>query len=1607
MSILHSKETQVLIERLISEDARLPASNPEMFKSFVREYYHKVPFDDLKERELIDLQGCALAHWNTGLICKPRQTKIRVYNPDTERHGWQSTHTIMEIVTEDKPFLVDSVTLLLNRMGLTIHLTVHPMFTVQRDATGKLKSIEPPESSKTGNRTTETYLHVEFDRRTNAKELTSIKKELQDTLNYIDVAFADWSTMRSKALEAADDFQKYAGKSGSEFKEDDILFCKWLEEGNFAFLGYCELLPKNKSTFELDTSSLMGVLRKVEDVSTVFPASELGNETHLQSLLITKANTRSPVHRPSYMDLITTKKYPSGKGIRVFVGLFASTAYNRSAKYIPVLRTKLEQVIKKSGLSSDSYDGRNITNIMDTYPRDILFRISVDELFSDVATIMELQERQKVRVLSRRDRYGRFYSVLVYLPRERYSRQLRVRIQDILIESLQGISAEFDATFTESVLVRINYTIHTNPEDQPIHSEEEIHRRVEDASQTWEDLLKEAMVERYGEEKGIYYADKYSNSFSAGYQEDFSPRTAVADVHRLEQLSEDQTIEIALYRPWTDPVAGIQLKLFNYGKPISPSDALPVIENMGLRVIEARPYVIRAADSVCTCINDYRLEHADRLEFDLDEVRSDFEEAFIQVWNGRAGNDGFNRLVLNASLTWREVVVLRTYCLYFRQIGFPYSVDYVIQTLVQHPHMTARLAKLFSLRFDPKDKQQDKNFEKHLQFVESRLEHVLSLDEDTILRGYMNAILSTIRTNYFRTDNQGRPLDYLSLKIDSGSILRMPEPRPLYEIFVYSTRTEAIHLRGGKVARGGIRWSDRKEDFRMEVLGLVKAQMVKNAVIVPVGSKGGFIVKSPPADQSELMQEVVECYKTLIRGMLDITDNLVAGKIVPPPDVKRYDDDDPYLVVAADKGTATFSDIANEVAEEYNFWLGDAFASGGSTGYDHKGMGITARGGWESVKRHFRELGHDIQKEDFTVVGVGDMGGDVFGNGMLLSKHIKLVGAFNHAEIFLDPNPDIKKSYAERQRLFNNPGGSGWKNYSKELISKGGGVYDRTTKAIEVSSEVQKLFGIKSGKLTPNELINTMLKAPVDLLWNGGIGTYVKASAETHEDAADRANDSVRVNGGEIRCRVAGEGGNLGMTQLGRVEYCRNGGRCYTDFIDNSGGVDCSDHEVNIKILLNHVVNEGEMTVKQRNRLLVEMTDDVAGNVLEDNYEQSQAISMVHVQASSRLQDHARFIRELEREGKLNRELEYLPDNEAIQERELEGSGLTYPEISVLLAYAKTTLYQQLLDSDVPEDVFLGNDLKRYFPERLSEQYEYAMRNHPLKRELVATHITNNMLNRVGPTFAFIMNELTQADYPEITRAYTAAREIFSIREVWQEIEALDNAIEAQVQMKMLYYAGGLIERATIWLLRHRKLPIDVQATIDYYQTDIQALSGSFPAPLSAKDMPVFEKSLQELADQNVPKELARKVAGFIFLSTALDIVEISKHTGKPVPYVAVVYFEVGARLDLMWIRDQVALLEEEDRWHSRAKSRLRDDIHTRQYEIASEVVKSSKSKMPKHAVAEWIEANDLGYRRLTNLLLELRTASKIDFATLSVAISEVHSLSRRVESVKEDSRDS
>jgi len=1584
---------------------QLPGEDAIQAEAFVRQYYRWVSTEDIAERNPLDMYGLALAHFNYARVRPSGVTKVRVFNPRFETHGWQSTHTAVEIVTDDKPFLIDSVSMELNRRGFGVHLIIHPVMYVRRDDEGALREVLPPPPGPVPEgAATESVIHAEVDRQTDPAALEKLREHLLRVIAEVRAAVEDWPAMRKQALDLAAELAESPPPLEPEEIAEARAFMEWLEDHHFTFLGYREyelVTEEGELRLSAVVDSGLGILRE----SAATPGSRgfeklpprvraLALEPYLLNL--TKANSRATVHRPSYLDYVGVKRFDAeGRvvGERRFLGLYAHTTYAASPTEIPILRRKVEAVLQRAGFPPASHNEKALIEILESHPRDELFQTPVDELFEIAMGILNLGERQRLRLFMRRDPFGRFLSCLVFVPRDRFNTENRRRIEAILRQATRASSIDYTTRVSESVLVRLHYIAYTDPARLPEIDAREIELMLVAATRSWADDLAEALIDEQGEERGNELRRRYGDAFPAAYRADWVARSAIADIKHIEELPERDGLQISLYRPLESPPGVLRAKLFRSGRALALSDVLPLFEHMGVDVADERPYAVTPRDAESVWIYDFGLIYRGESELVTDEIKEAFESAFLRTWRGEVENDNFNRLVLAAGLTWRQIVILRAVGRYLRQAGTTFSDRYVEHAVVLHPEVASLLVELFRARFEPGLADRSAA-DRLVERIGRAIDAVESLDQDQILRMFLGLIEAMLRTNFFQRGPDGEPKPHISFKLDPARVPRLPQPRPRFEIFVYSPRTEGSHLRGGRVARGGIRWSDRREDFRTEVLGLMKAQMVKNAVIVPVGAKGGFVVKRPPADggREALLEEVVACYRTFIRGLLDLTDNISGGEIVPPPDVVRYDEYDPYLVVAADKGTASFSDIANGISKEYGFWLGDAFASGGSAGYDHKRMGITARGAWESVKRHFRELGHDIQVRDFTAVGIGDMSGDVFGNGMLLSRHTRLVGAFNHREIFIDPDPDPEACWEERKRLFELPRSS-WSDYDTERISPGGGVWPRTAKSIPLSEQARAALEVEEEAMTPAELIRALLRAPVDLLWNGGIGTYVKASSETHADAGDKANDAVRVDASELRCRVVGEGGNLGLTQRGRIEYALGGGHVNTDAIDNSGGVDCSDREVNIKVLLDAVAADGDLTVKQRNALLEEMTESVAALVLKDNYEQSETLTLAEAQAAGMIDVHSRFIHWLEHTRKLDRELEALPDDEEIAERKRRHGGLTRPEIATLLAYGKVDLFAALLDSDVPEDPSLSEELDRYFPAPLPERFGAHMRSHRLRREIAATQVVNNMLHGGGTTFAFRLHEETGAPASEIARAYAVAREVFQMRSQWAGIEALDNQVAAEVQIGMLLEGRKLVERGSRWLLRNRRRPLDIASTVQYFEPGAEILYEAAPRLLADPDVQPLARRTHELREAGVPEELATRVASLETMFSALDIVEVAGELGLEVEPVAAIHFRLGSRLELHWLRDRIGALSRDDRWRALARAALRDDLYAIHRSLTAEVLRSSADDGDAdRRVDAWLDGNP-AVERCLQTLADVRAGREFDLTTLSVAVREVRNL--------------
>jgi len=1585
--------------------ARVARDQQAAVAAFVPEYFRRVDPDDLAARSPEDLYGAALSHWSFARARAPGSAKVRVLSPTVEEHGWQSRHTVVEIVNDDMPFLVDSVTMAVNRRGLALHLLVHPVLAVARDAEGRLSGLVAADAK---NASRESFMHVEVDRLGDLAQGEALAGEITRALADVRAAVTDWKPLRERMAAVLGELARRPPPVSAEELAEARAFLEWLADNHFTFVGYrCHELVTvdGEDGLRVVPGSGLGVLRVTESerMSASFAKLPPGVRERArvpEVLVITKSNSRSTVHRSGYLDYVGVKRFDAQGAVcgeHRFLGLYTSTVYMAMPAQIPLLRRKVAAVIERAGLMPQSHAGKALANILDSYPRDELFQIHFDELLEIATGIVQLGERQRIRLFVRRDAFDRFLSCLIYVPRERYDTALRRRWQAILAQAFNGDASDFDVFLSESALARILITVRTTPGAIPHYDVREIEARLAAAARRWEDDLKTALAAELGEARGNALHAAYGGAFPAAYREDFAARGAVADIETMARLTEAQPLGLSLYRPPESAPGSLRFKLFRRGAPLVLSDSLPMIERMGLRVLEERPYRIQPESGVAVWLHDFGLATGEDAELDVDAIDELFEAAFARVYRGEVENDDFNRLVLRARLAADEVVVLRAYARYLQQLGFGLPQSFIQQTLAAHPGLARMLVNLFRLRFDPDQESAEAGAEagaaaRQAAAIEEALEKVANLNEDRVLRQYLALVLATVRTNWFAGD-EGARKPFLSLKLEPSKVPGMPEPKPMFEIFVYSPRFEGVHLRGGKVARGGLRWSDRPEDYRTEVLGLVKAQMVKNAVIVPVGSKGGFVLKRAPADRDALMKEGVACYRDYLRGLLDLTDNLVGGKVVPPPRVRRHDPDDPYLVVAADKGTAGFSDYANAVAEEYGFWLGDAFASGGSAGYDHKGMGITARGAWESVKRHLRELGVDTQTTDFTAVGIGDMSGDVFGNGMLRSEHIRLVAAFDHRHIFIDPDPDPAAGYRERQRLFALPR-SAWADYDAELISRGGGVWPRSAKSIPLLPEARRALGVSAERLAPSALVSAILKAPVDLLYNGGIGTYVKAADEAHADAGDRANDAVRVNGSELRCKVVAEGGNLGFTQRGRIEYALAGGRINTDAIDNSAGVDTSDHEVNIKILLGLAMADGELTGKQRNALLAGMTDDVAKLVLRDNYFQTQSLSVARRMGVRLIDAQARFIRFLEKSGRLDRALEFLPDEEELAERRTRGAGLTAPELAVLLAYCKLWLCDELLASPFLEDPWVAAALERYFPIPLSTRFAAYMPRHPLRREITATHVVNSMVNRVGSTFVHGLMEATGARAHEIVRAYLQQREIFDYVALWRAIEALDARVPDETQAEMLIEAGRLTVRATVWLLRSKRLAEGIAETGARFRPGVALLAERLPQLLDEQSRANLDGRAAALAAQGVPVALARHVASLENLFSALDIVEIAGASGRSAETVAAVYFRLSAELGLPWLRERIGQLPGDGHWPALARAAMRDDLGGLQHTLTAEVMaRAEGTGEPGALIAAWRRDKGAALERANHLLAELKSGPAPDLPMLSVALRELRNL--------------
>ena len=1565
-------------------------ASSERMGEFIASYFDGVDPDEIVARGPATLFAVASTHWRLLDSGRARHSpRVRVFNPTLAEDGFVSDHTSIQIVQDDMPFLVDSVTMAVNRSGRTAHWIVHPLMLVTRAEDGHVAGIGRADltAGAATQDAVESLIMVECDRIVGTAERDALGGAIEQVLGDVRAAVEDWQPMCQRVREAC---EAAAGLTlPSPARGEGIAFLQWLEDRHFTFLGARDYDLRHDAegvVLVARDGSGLGILRgAAQTAETRLPPEAAALIDADDLVLVTKAMTRSTVHRPAWLDYVAVKRFDTQgrvSGESRFLGLYTSSAYTAPVSDIPRVRQSALKVMERAGVVPDSHAAKSLQSILEGYPRDELFQIDLDTLSAHAIGILRLQERQRTRVFARRDPFGRFTSVQVFVQRDRYNTELRVKVGAELMAELNGRSVEFTPTLTDSPLARIHYIVRARGSAPPLAHADALEARIARLAQRWEDECASQMLRAHGEGPGLALAHRFANAFPTSYRENFSAAAAAEDADILAGLNATSPLAVKLYRPLHAEPGILRFKIYNTAK-VALSDSLPVLEKMGARVLDEHPY--RIGDDACW-IHDLGLQVPP--DTDLARIMARFENLFMLVWRGQVESDDLNQLVLRTGLDGAGIVVLRAYARYFKQLGFAFSQSYIETTLNRHAGLAQDIVALFHARLDP-----DLSGDRELQQsaikarIEAHLAQVASLDEDRILRQFHATVLATSRTNLWQTDPQGRRKPYLSFKLKPRKVPGVPEPKPLFEIWVYSPRVEGVHLRGGKVARGGLRWSDRREDFRTEILGLVKAQQVKNTVIVPVGSKGGFVLKNAPApsDRDATMAEGIACYRLFLAGMLDITDNVVQGVVVPPPRVVRHDEDDPYLVVAADKGTATFSDIANSVSADYGFWLGDAFASGGSVGYDHKKMGITARGAWESVKRHFRALGVNTQTTDFSVAGIGDMSGDVFGNGMLLSPHIRLMLAFDHRHIFIDPAPDAARSFAERQRLFALPR-SGWDDYDKALISEGGGVYARSAKSIRPSPQACAMLGIADAELTPVELLRAILLAPVDLLYNGGIGTYVKASFESHAQVGDKSGDAFRVNGSELRCKVLAEGGNLGCTQNGRVEYAQKGGLVYTDAIDNSAGVDCSDHEVNIKILLGQIVEAGDLTLKQRNDLLASMTDEVGQLVLADNYYQTQALEVAAHRALYLLDGQQRLMQWLEGAGRLNRAIEFLPTDEEIARRRAHKAGLTAPESAVLMAYAKMSVFDELLASNLPDDPFFGRALQAYFPPVLSARFGLAVAGHALKREIIATYITNTVVNRTGATFVNFIAAEAGATAADVVRAFTLAREVFGLELLWDQIDKMDELVPAPLQLDLLGKLIAMSQRAARWMLRARTDNSDLPSLIARYQPAAQALRSQLTGWLPEATQADWQQAWEALAQAGVDAELARGLTALEFTFPALDLADLAQQSDTSLEVAARAYFGIDAVLGLGLWRAQINRLPTDTLWQTQARGSARDDI----YLIAGQVTKALLNR--KESLEPWCERNNRPIQRLRRLLSTI-SAQTPDLAPVSVALRELRHL--------------
>ena len=1592
----HSSLKQQLIERIAAEAKKRKVQNLELFQAYVQSVTNIHPDEVMLNWADDALWG---VHW--GLFrfvhdSAPHPPRVRVFNSDLDADGWECDRTLIYFCALDVPFLVDSLRIALNRRHLNIHVfESNPLF-VSRDSGGEIQQVDAGSKSAASR---EDHGFIMVDKLVEPGDREQVTAALEEALHQVSQVVKDFHPMLQRMGEVIAELEQHNAANSSE----QLAFLKWLQEGNYTFLGVSEFRLDSPANEDPQISELVDLrLGLMKLMPKLEPAklSQLnrGFRQFYQSqrdLSFAKSTQRSSVHRDTYPDYVVVKRRDK-KGTVIgevrFLGLYTARLYHLSVQHIPLVRAKVDWLIQHSGLDPHSHSGKAYMAILEGHPRDELIQASLDELLSTTLGIWKIFERRTVKLFARMGPFQKFVSCIVYLPRESLRTEIRERIAQRLTHAFSAESHEYTTQFlAESVLARIHFVFRLGAGEEPEINVAELEEAVLHIVHDWSDRFAEICHSHFAEGDANRLAYRYRNAFPPGYRHQVSPLEAVHDLELFHQLESGDKVAMSVHQPPTAAVDRVRLKMFRRKAGIELSDMVPLLENLGFRVLEEHPFRITPEQEDLIWMQDFMLSYRSRGTSypEISSIKSQFREAFHAIWQGEAENDGFNRLIVSAGFDWRQVALLRAYARYMKQLGVPYALEFIGDTLVKQADISRLLLRLFETLLHPGQANPD-GAPELVQQIDSSLDKVSSLNEDHLLRLYREIILATQRCNFYRTYQ--RQSFCLAIKLLTRDISIAPNPKPEFEVFVYSTRVEGVHLRGGRVARGGIRWSDRAEDFRTEILGLVKAQQVKNSVIVPTGAKGGFIARKadPASDREAFLEEGRSAYRLFIGSLLDISDNLEGNKIVRPEGLVARDPDDPYLVVAADKGTATFSDLANEISHSHNFWLGDAFASGGSQGYDHKKMGITARGAWVAVQRHFRELGLNTQEDPFSVVAIGDMAGDVFGNGMLLSKTLRLVGAFNHQHIFFDPDPDPSTSWEERKRLFDMPRSS-WSDYNRELISSGGGIFERSAKSVEVNEQMRERLGITDKRITPDGFIRHMLMAEVDLIWNGGIGTYVKAASQNNAEVGDRANDNLRVDGRDLRCRVFGEGGNLGMTQEGRIEFSIAGGICNTDFIDNVAGVDCSDHEVNIKILLNDLVTRQDLTTKQRNELLQSMTEDVANHVLHNCYRQTLGLSLVSRKRETYHFDYHRFLEYLETHAGLKRRLESLPDDEGLRERYKGGTCWTRPELAVMVSYAKNDLKQRLYDSGVAKDPALDSYSHIPFAQVIRESWPENISQHRLRDEIVCNELANDIVNRMGFTFCFRLAEAVGATPDQVARTYHLVSQVFSLDHWWQQIEELDYRVEAEIQHQMFHELTRLIRRSCRWFLRNYR-DVDTTGVLELMCEPVGKLASQLASSSLDELPPEAMSAYRELREGGVPEELALRLASADLLFLLPGCVFTGNQTGIAAERLLQFELYLSSRLGIDWLMHYLVEMKPESRWQDLAREANFFDLETLLRVLAAKLAAVCDGDSIAEDVDQWLESQEHLLKRFEALLSELRSGIS-DLSMLTVGLSDLKDL--------------